>query len=348
MKKNIAFLLLLLIMPLCFAGCGEKLSETYWIDSSKAIEEYFTGEQYQSVKNIEFSKNLKGLMAQDYGASYAELITVYSVLFNSSISYVDTYYVLMQNYNPQVNNKAFKNKIIKVNKNLDSFKLEVEKFIKSKEVYETHMTFTDKATAEDYVEKIRLLQFKQDYSNLIKSAHNLSLSMLDACRVGYYDFYIPEKDSNISEDEKKYITESNIRIAIYLTNAELLTTSLDMLELYNYTDANGEYANHWSNAILYYNTILKLYEEDRLNPSQDIDVELSKWKTYYDAFLNDKELFYDIKDEINFERLKDVEHDATKYAEKTKKPANKNKVEYFVNFPNVTSGLMKYVFNLFV
>lgn len=340
MRKNIAFLLLLLIMPLCFAGCGEKLGETYWIDSSKAIKEYFVSEQYLEVKNVEFDKDLQGLMVQDYGKPYAELSTVYSILFNSSISYAETYYVLLQN-NPQVNNKEFKNKIIQVNKKLKAFKSDVERFIKCKSTYETYMDFTDKETAESPLEQKRLIQFKQDYLDLIESAHALSMSLLDASRVGYYDFNIEQESSS------DLLTQSNIKIAVYLTNSELLETSIDMLELYNYIDEYDGYSKYWNNSINFYNDVLKPYEKNTLTKVEDINGALSKWKVYYDAYLQDKELFYDIKNEINFERLLELEHNASKYAEATNKPADKNKIEYFMNFSSIASNLVNYTSALF-
>lgn len=339
MKKYISFLLLLLIMPLCFAGCGDKLSETYWIDTSKAVEEYLTSDQFLSVKNIKFDPDLESVMIQDYGKHFMELSSVYAALFNSSISYANTYYLLFQN-NPQVNNKAFKNKIVNVNKKLSKFKLDVDKFLKCKENYETFMDFTDKDRAESELEKVRLLQFKQEYLNLIQSAHALSLSMLNASRVGYYEFKIEEESSEV-------LTQSNVRIAVYLTNAELLTTSIDMLEIYNYTDEYSEYEQHWNKAIGFYESVLQPYENNSLTITSNSNLALTKWQTYYNSYLEDKELFDNIKEKMNFERLIELNHDATRYAEDTKKPGDKNKVEYLMNFPKISQGLISYTAGLF-
>lgn len=337
MKKVILSFVLIMCCAFCFAGCDNSLSATYWEDTSKVLTEFFEGEEYQQLVNLEFCDNIIAISNANYGddgaisKQYAELNDVYKQLFEQSVFSVQKYAKVFTVI-PTNNNGDLKSSFKKVNSSFDSFKQEVQDFLIRKSNYEKNVQSSTEEFAKSQIELDRLNIFKFGYLDLINKAYELSLNVYQAYTIGYHNFY---DYNNINLEELTAVSmDAERKLAIDSSNLQLVNSAIKVLNIYLKKEINNNYNNYWQISKTFYSNLLKyVYENDINNMSaEEFKNKFTTWKNVYDDFCEDAEKFNNIVSEIKLDVLKECNFDALQYATITKEPLNQGKVNFFMNY----------------
>lgn len=353
MKKIILCLAIVFCISAVFTGC-DKLGEKYWEDTANACELVFgvnkenapNNKNFNEAYNIEFNENLTTIMSAGYGTQHAELTNVFAPLFNSAIYYAKNYYADFKII-PKNNNKALKSAIKNVNENIDEFEDDLEDFIEEKQEYEFWL---NKGVQENGIEayatsgqeNARLIQFKREYIELINSAYNLSASLFNARKVGYYTF------ANYG-DEKLVLNDAtnDVTLAINATNLEIIENAITIVSEYNANKMATEYEVYWSEATDFYNNVLVPYKNGKLTIKNDAKTNLYNWKNMYDMFVKEQEQLKNVLSKFSVKKLSEYGNNAEEFAQKTNNVQNGVYAEYYLNFYKKVQLLKSYTSNLF-
>ena len=340
MKKTILSLLLIVCSVFVFTACGNELGDKYWETVADSASEIFTSEDFDAVYNITYSGNLQSIISNDYGSDYAELTNVFKPLFTSAIALGYYHYndFLMS---PKNENKEFKKAIKVVKKELEEFKTALQVFNEKKLDYESNITFTSSDAATSDLELSRLLFFKRDYITVIESAYELSNSVFEARRFGYYDLVVGEEELTLSQ---KNLAAA---FAVSASNLQIVNTAIKIVRSYNAKNTASEYQNYWNAAKNYHDTVVVPYENEEFAIAQNANRNFKNWLGVYELFLNDTEEFVRAIKEINVELLKKKGNDPEAYAAETGREEDKVFAEYFLNFYQKIATLKQYTLGIF-
>lgn len=340
MKKILLTCLMLVCCLFSFTSC-DNLSGEYWKDTQVSLTEVFESDNYKAVQQIDFSNNLDTIIASNYGGAYSELTSVLVPLFDSSISYAYNHYndLLM---NPEHNNDNFKKAIKVVNGNTQTFSAQLKNFVQKKNVYESHITFTNEAMANSDIELTRLLLFKREFITLIESAYNLSESLFNARRAGYYDF------SDYSDESVELIDkDADCSLAINMSNLEITKCAINVVKTYNAKSEASNYENYTNAANNFYTNVVKAFNEKQLTTVENVKEEMVKWQSVNSMFSQECTKFVNILQNINVNLLTECNNSAKLYAESTQNADDEIYINYYLNFYNNINTLSTYCLNLF-
>lgn len=340
MKKVIMSFILIACCLFCFTAC-DNLGKTYWKDTQVEASKIFTSEEFLNIYEISFNENIQKISAQSYGENYAELQEVYSPMFVSAISYSYFHYEDFLVV-PKNDNDGFKKAIRNVNSNLSTLKNSLEDFNSKKTEYESWIDESSESFATSDTEKARLQLFKREYISLIQKAYNLSQSIFEARRVGYYDF------SNYNNKDLVLVdANADCDLAISASNLQILNTAIKIMREYNAKDVANSYSSYWQNAKNYYNNIIIMHKNGELTPKEDAKESLKKWQNVYNLFKQENARFVTILDKLDLQLLTKCNNDAKKYAEETNNKNNEIYANYYLSFYNNIELLNIYSLNLF-
>lgn len=337
MKKIILTLLVCLCAMFSFAGC-DNLGENYWLNTQAKMQEVFGGENFSAALNPTYSDNLVFIMG--LSENYEEITTVFEPLFTSSISYAHSRYNDLL-ITPKNNNSNFKSKIKDVNKNLESFEKSLNEFAQKKAEFESYVTSSSLETANSNVQLDRLLLFKRDYISLIESAYNLSQSIFDARRVGYYDF------SDYKGEEELVDVNSDCMLAVGASNLEINATTIKIVRAYNAKEVASEYEEYHTTTKNFYTNVVKKFDESQLTIKADAKQNLAVWKDVYEMFKQEKEHFLTILNKIDVGLLVQCGNNAQAYAQQTGNALDEVYATTFLNFYQKVEILKNYTLNIF-
>ena len=322
------------------AGC-DGLGEKYWLDTQAVASEVFGGEEFNAIYNIDFSDNLDTISAQTYGTDYAELKNVLAPLFTFSVSYAYNHYNDLL-ITPKNNNDELKKQISAVNNNLQAFSNALKDFAEKKTHYESYIDFTDEASAKSDSEQARLLLFKREYISVIEKAYNLSESVFNARKVGYYNF------SDYSDQSVELADiNADCSLALNLSNLEITKCAIKIVRAYNAKEVASNYMNYTQQASSYYNGVVLLFEQKLLTPGENAQQNLAKWQDVNEMFKKEITRFTQNLSKINLELLTECNNDVNLYVNQTKKAQDAVYVEYYLNFYNNIEILHQYSLNIF-
>lgn len=338
MKKIIFTLILCMCCLFSFTAC-DNLGKEHWLDMQKVAEEVFASEEFKNVYGSNFGGNLDVVM--EVNESYAEIKNVLAPLFVSAVSYAYNQYNDFL-ITPLNNNSKFKNEMKKVNKNLTKFKDALKDFNEQKTTYLSYITFTDVDTSNKDIELGRLLLFKRDYLTIIESAYNLSESIINARRAGYYDF------SNYDGEQLDELEISaNCNLAVGTTNLEIVSCAIKIARAYNAKEVASQYANYWTVAQDFYNNVVAKSKSQELVPAENAQAALLNWKTVYNMFKDEKQELESVLKKINLKLLVECNNDSISYANATNNSMDENYVTFFVNFYQNVTILKDYTLKIF-
>lgn len=338
MKKILISIFMIMASVLCFTAC-DGLGEKYWelVATDSAI--VFESENFDNVYNISFGQNLSYIMAQSYGKDYAEITTVLSPMFESAVYYA------YKHYNdflivPLNESGDFKKQIKDVYKKIDQFSSALQVFVTKKAEYESNITFTSEQTATSDLEKAMLLKFKREYITIIESAYNLSESIFEARRLGYYDF------SDYSSQEDLSDASADCSLAVNASNLQITKTAIKITRAYNAKEIANKYENYWSLSQNFYQGVVKPFEEDLLTESANIKENLEAWLHAYEMFKAECQTLDEVIQKIDLKKLTNSVS-AEDYATKTGNEIDRVYAEYFLNFYQKVALLSEYTASIF-
>lgn len=338
MKKIIASIFVLLASVFCFSAC-DGLGEKYWELVSTNSATVFESENFDSVYNISFNQKLSYIMEQGYGEDYKEIKTVLSPMFESAIYYA------YKHYNdflivPLNESGEFKNQIKDVYKKIDQFSSALQVFVTKKADYESNISFTSEQWATSDLNKSMLLKFKREYITIIESAYNLSESIFEARRLGYYDF------SDYSSQEELSDASADCSLAVNASNLQITKTAIKITRAYNAKEIANKYENYWSLSQNFYKSVVKPFEEDLLTASANIKENLAAWLNAYEMFKAECETLDEVIEKIDLKKLTNSVN-AEDYATKTGNEIDRVYAEYFLNFYQKVALLNEYTVSIF-
>lgn len=339
MRKLILAFIMILSCAVCFTAC-DGLGEKYWEDTSALADKVFVSSEFDSVYNIDFCSNLDTIMTQGYGASYFELKDVLSPLFEASIYYSYNHYKDLLIV-PKNQSGDFKNKIKAVNKNIQEFEEALQVFNQKKTEYEVFITFTDDAEANSDLELARLLKFKREYITVIESAYNLSESIFEARRVGYYDFSDYSASGNLVDDQ------ADCSLAVNASSLKIAKSAIQITRAYNAKEMASEYENYWIQAKAFHTSVVKQFENGAFTIPADVKDRLLTWRGVYDMFESDSNTFNDIIKKIDLKKLSKCNYDTKAYALLTGNEQDEIYANYFLNFYEEVALLYSYTIAIF-
>lgn len=337
MKKIILTLVLMLTFTFCLAGCD---GGNYWEVTSAKCDEIFTSENFENVFNINFSSNLQTIMGQSYGKSYAELEDVLAPLFESAVYYSYMHYKDFLIV-PQNKTSKFRNAIKKVDKDVAKFETALNEFVDAKEDYEAYITFTSEADATKDTEQARLLLFKREYITVIESAYNLSESLFEARRAGYYDY------SNYSSQAALVDERADCSLAVNASNLEITKIAIKITRAYNAKQMASEYKNYWAAAQSFHNNVVREFENNSLTIASDVKEKLLIWQGVYNVFKTECNTLNNVMKNIDVWQLAKCGNSASAYAEQTGTEQNETLATYYLNFYNNVETLKEYTLDIF-
>lgn len=338
MKKVLLTIMMCVCCLFCFTAC-DNLSKEYWLDTQAKAQEIFTSEVFINVNDAVFCSNLN--MVMDLSADYAELKEVFAPLFTSSISYAYNQYNDLL-ISPKNNDDKFKNEIKKVNKNLINFEEALNDFSEKKAEYESYITFTSLEKAQQQIELGRLILFKREYLTIIESAFDLSESLFEARRVGYYDF-----SDYTDEDVELAEVNADCSLAVNSTNLQIASLAIEVARAYNAKEVASSYENYWSVSNNFYETVVAQHKAGALTPAENAKDALAVWQEVYNMFLAEKENFLSVMNKINLKELIKCDNNAQSYAQSTQNSEDVSNVNYFLNFYKKIETLKTYTLNIF-
>ena len=340
MKKVLVILLLVCCVSFCFAGC-DSLKGEYWLDTQAVAEAVFKNENFEDVYTIDYGDNLTTIMNAEYGSDYAEVKNVLAPLFNASISYAYKHYSdLLQN--PKNSNDAsFKNSIKKVNSNLKEFEVAVNTFKQQKDLYLSYVTASDEEFASKSIEKARLLNFKRNYITFIEVAFDLSESIFQARRLGYYDY------SDYSCQEVELVdANADCSLAVNASNLVITKCAIEIVRAYNAKEVASAYENYYKSSQEFFE-IVNYFENNEYTLVEGVKNALSDWKIVYDMFTEENEKLLNVLNKIDLELLIECGNNASSYALETKNASDEYYANYYLNFYRKIDTLKTYVLNFF-
>ncbi len=335
MKKIILTLVLLLTFTFCLAGCD---GGNYWEITSANADEVFTSENFEDVFNIEFSSNLQTIMGQS--SSYAELEDVLNPLFESAVYYSYMHYKDFLIV-PQNKTSKFKNAIKQVDKNISKFKNDLSEFVDAKADYESYITFTSQEEATKDSELARLLLFKREYITVIESAYNLSESLFEARRAGYYDY------SDYTSQEALADERADCSLAVNASNLEITKIAIKITRAYNAKQMASEYENYWQTAQSFHNNVVKEFENNSLTIASNAKEKLQVWQGVYNMFITECNTLNTVMKNIDVWQLAKCGNSASSYAQETGKEQDETMAAYYLNFYNNVELLKEYTLDIF-
>lgn len=339
MKKIILALVMIISCVFCFTAC-DGLGDKYWENTSSLADEVFVSADFNSVYNIDFNNNLDTIMTQSYGTSYLELTNVLSPLFESAVYYSYNHYKDLLIV-PQNQSGDFKSQIKAVNKNINNFKEALATFNQKKAEYEVFITFTNEQEATSNLEQARLLKFKREYITVIESAYDLSKSVFEARRLGYYDF------SNYGAEGALIDKNADCSLAVNASSLKITESAILITRAYNAKEMATEYQNYWTEAKNFHNNIVKQFENGNLTISADVKEKLATWKGVYNMFADESETLKNAISKLDLKKLSGVGNNAEAYGALTGDNTDAIYANYFLNFYKNVSILKQYTINIF-
>lgn len=340
MKKILFTLLIVCCVSLCFAGC-DGLGENFWLDAQASAQTIFEGENFKDVYNISYGDNLTFIMNTNYGCEYAEIKNVLTPLFTSAVSYAYEHYNDFLQNPANKDSAVFKTQIKNFNKNLREFEQAINEFKEQKDLYLSFITESGENFASSNIERARLLNFKRDYITVIENAFELSESVFNARKTGYYDF------SNYLSEDDLLDSNADCSLALNATNLAITKCAIVTVRQYNAKEVATVYEDYYSESQEFYN-IVKKFENNEYMLVSDIKTKLKHWQYAYNMFTQEINEFLNVLNKIDLKLLIECENNAELYAKETKNDSDKYYATYYLNFSNKINLIKTFALNFFV
>lgn len=310
MKKILS---LVVAFCLCFgfgfvlAGCDEEENK-YWLDTNTAFSAFIDGDYAQFENGIDFGEKIDTVIENGY-ATYDELETIYSPVFDNSIGFIKQYKDCFS-IKPINNTKEVEDLFSKFNNEITTISEKLTNFSSTALTkFEEGIEGSDQENAESIISLQFLKEFKRDYIDLSTDVLRFAEKLLNLYIKAYQD--IPTLKT-----EEGFVELNNVQIENYTRLALSKTIIYSLLPAIDYINSfNGIYYQYsYDNYIDILNSYSNIVKS---RPTSTATVEKLYAFTYtYEAYSNDVEIFSSALSSIDMPTLaKDYEFDCYEYSQ---------------------------------
>ena len=326
MKKLISillcFCLCIFAIPL-LSACNEE--DKYWLTTHEKLSAFVETDLSEYTSGFTFSEKIQTNISSDF-ATYNELKTIYSPIFNVSIGIISDYQNVFS-LSPANDNGNTKNALKTLNTEIDNISASLKDFKENAiPTFEARVEGSTQELAESILSVQALKEFKREYVDLSSKLLAFGETLVNAYTKAYQDIPTLFDGENYSQLTTEQLNNYT-RLATTKTIIYSLRPTIAYLNSFNGVYKKYTYDIHFD--------ILKDYENMLKNKTADATVEkLHEFNVTYSYYITDVALFEQALEKIDMQKLANqYDFNINEYSEEsTQNYANATKVLMFSEY----------------